>query len=113
MIKDIGRVITGNTPSKNDGSFYSSDDIGFIKPDIISDEKIIYVKTTKEFISEQARSKARIVKDNAVLITCIGIIGKICVIKNGEYAFNQQINAIEPNERVTAEYLAYCLIRKG
>ena len=110
LIKEIGKVITGNTPSKNNSGFYSSNDIGFIKPDVISDEKITYIETTNEFISEQARSKARIVKDNAVLITCIGIIGKICIVKDGEYAFNQQINAIEPNERVSAEYLAYCLL---
>ena len=81
LIKEIGKVITGNTPSKNNSGFYSSNDIGFIKPDVISDEKITYIETTNEFISEQARSKARIVKDNAVLITCIGIIGKICIVK--------------------------------
>lgn len=110
LIKDLGKVITGNTPSKNNNEFYSSDDIGFIKPDVISDEKITYIKSTNEFISERARSKVRIVNNNAVLVTCIGSIGKICVVKEGEYAFNQQINAIEPNERVSAEYLAYCLL---
>lgn len=110
LIKEIGRVITGNTPSKSNEVFYESDDIGFIKPDIISEDKITYIKSPKEFISEQARSKARIVCNKAVLVTCIGSIGKIGIIDSGEYAFNQQINAIEPNEKVSSEYLAYCLL---
>lgn len=110
LIKEIGRVITGNTPSKSNEVFYESDDIGFIKPDIISEDKITYIKSSKDFISEQARSKARIVCNRAVLVTCIGSIGKIGIIDGGEYAFNQQINAIEPNEKVSSEYLAYCLL---
>ncbi len=110
MIKEIGRVITGNTPSKSNQAFYASDDIGFIKPDMISEEKITYIKSSKEFISEQARSKARIAGNKAVCVTCIGIIGKIGIIDGGEYAFNQQINVIEPNEKVSSEYLAYCLL---
>ena len=109
-IRELGRVITGNTPSKHNNEFYSSNDIFFIKPDIISDKKITYIKSTNEFISEKARSKARIIKNNAVLVTCIGSIGKICIVKDGEFAFNQQINAIESNEKVSVDYLAYCLL---
>ena len=109
-IRELGRVITGNTPSKNNYEFFSSNDIFFIKPDIISDKKITYIKSTNEFISEKARSKARIIENNAVLVTCIGSIGKICIVKDGEFAFNQQINAIEPNGKVSVDYLAYCLL---
>lgn len=110
MIKEIGRVITGNTPSKSNRAFYASDDIGFIKPDMIGEDKITYIKSSREFISEQARSRARIAGNKAVCVTCIGIIGKIGIIDGGEYAFNQQINVIEPNEKVSSEYLAYCLL---
>lgn len=110
LIKEIGRVITGNTPSKSNRAFYASDDIGFIKPDMIGEDKITYIKSSREFISEQARSRARIAGNKAVCVTCIGIIGKIGIIDGGEYAFNQQINVIEPNEKVSSEYLAYCLL---
>lgn len=110
LIKEIGRVITGNTPSMRNEEFYASDDIGFIKPDIINDDMITYIKASKEFISEQARLKARMAGNRSVLVTCIGSIGKIGIIDGGEYAFNQQINAIEPNEKVSSEYLAYCLL---
>ena len=110
LIKDIGKVITGNTPSKNQVEFYDSDDIRFVKPDIISDSQITKIESTNEYISEQARSKARIVGAGAVFVTCIGSIGKIGIAVDGEYAFNQQINAIEPNENILPQYMAYCLL---
>lgn len=110
FIKDLGKVITGNTPSKNQVEFYDSNDIRFVKPDIISDSQITKIESTNEFISERARSKARIVGAGTVFVTCIGSIGKIGIAVNGEYAFNQQINAIEPNEKVLPQYLAYCLL---
>lgn len=109
FIKDLGRVSTGNTPSKKEEAFYDSDDIGFVKPDIISDSEITYIEDTQEYLSESARKKARIVPINSVFVTCIGSIGKVGIAKNKEFAFNQQINAIEPNEKVLPEYLAYCL----
>lgn len=106
-LKDLGKISTGNTPSKNISEFYNSEDIGFVKPDIISELQIDYVENTTEYLAEVARNKARIVKKNAVFVTCIGNIGKIGIVKNKELAFNQQINAIEPNEKVLPKYLAY------
>lgn len=106
-LKHLGKISTGNTPSKNILEFYNSEDIGFVKPDIISELQIDYIENTTEYLAEAARNKARIVKKNAVFVTCIGSIGKIGIVKNKELAFNQQINAIEPNEKVLPKYLAY------
>ena len=106
-LKDLGKISTGNTPSKKIPEFYDSKDIGFVKPDIISEFQIDYIENTTEYLAEAARNKARIVKKNAVFVTCIGSIGKIGIVKNKELAFNQQINAIEPNEKVLPKYLAY------
>ena len=108
-IKDLGEIITGNTPSKSIPEFWNSKDIYFIKPDIISDENINYIKNSKEYISNIAEKKARVVYGKAIFVTCIGSIGKIGVIESGKYAFNQQINAIVPNENVNIKYLAYNL----
>ena len=36
-LKDIGKIITGNTPSKKEESYWSSNDICFVKPDLISE----------------------------------------------------------------------------
>lgn len=109
-MKELGEIITGNTPSKKTEAFWSSEDICFIKPDIIADDGINEIVDSNEYISEDARKKARVVGKNSIFITCIGSIGKIGIASDGEYAFNQQINAIIPNDRVQPKYLAYNLL---
>jgi len=107
---DLGQIITGNTPSKNHLEFYESSDIPFIKPDDF--ESLNSISTSlnhKSYISEKARSKARIIPKQSVLVTCIGIIGKVMLTET-EVSFNQQINAIIPNNLILAKYLAYQLI---
>ena len=109
-ISELGKVITGNTPSKKIKEFWDKDDVGFVKPDIISDEHIVKIKSKdcNEFISNAAISKARIVPTNSIFVTCIGNIGKIGVATEN-LAFNQQINAIIPNENVNLDYLCYAI----
>lgn len=110
MLKEIGDIITGNTPSKNSKEFWDSKDICFIKPDIIADSRVHEICESNEYISECARKKARIVSKDSIFVTCIGSIGKVGIAGEGEYAFNQQINAIVPNEKVNPRYLAYNLL---
>ena len=110
-LKDIGKIITGNTPSKKEESYWSSNDICFVKPDLISENGISIIEDSNEYISEAARSKARVVSKDTVFITCIGSIGKVGIAGEGDYAFNQQINAIVPNDRIEPRYLAYALLR--
>jgi len=109
-LRDLGEIITGNTPSKKTIEFWDSEDICFVKPDTISDTDITDITDTNEYISEFARSKARVVGENAIFVTCIGSIGKIGIAKKGEYAFNQQINAIIPNSKINSKYLAYAIL---
>ena len=109
-LKKLGEITTGNTPSKKDGSYWDSEDICFVKPDRIADEGITLINDSSEYISENARSKARVVSKDAVFVTCIGSIGKIGIASSGDYAFNQQINVIEPNKKVLPRYLAYNLL---
>ena len=107
---DLGKIITGNTPSKKTLEFYDSNDIPFIKPDDFKTiDEISSSKGNKNYISENARNSARIVPKNSVLVTCIGIIGKV-MISESELSFNQQINAIVPNELILSKYLAYLLL---
>ena len=107
---DLGKIITGNTPSKKILEFYDSNDIPFIKPDDFKTiDEISSSKGNKNYISENARNSARIVPKNSVLVTCIGIIGKV-MISESELSFNQQINAIVPNKLILSKYLAYLLL---
>ena len=109
---DVGKVITGNTPKTSDLQNYTSNDICFVKPSDIADGTVAYLDGSEFYISEYARAKARILPPKSVLVTCIGIIGKVA-INNVECAFNQQINAIIPdNSKCLTEYLAYAVQNK-
>ncbi|MDK0576876.1 restriction endonuclease subunit S [Clostridium perfringens] len=108
-IKELGDISTGNTPSKKNKEFYDSKDIMFIKPDDI-DEDIKELSSSKEYISFIAKEKSRIIPKNTLLVTCIGSIGKIAINKE-EGAFNQQINAIVPHNKIfSSKYLAYVIM---
>lgn len=109
-IKELGTVITGNTPSKKQKEYYESEDICFIKPDMILENNVCNITGSKEYISEKARAKARIVKKGDIFVTCIGTIGKIGISQMEECAFNQQINVIQSNDKIYSKYLAYCLL---
>ena len=108
-LNEIGEIITGNTPSKSDTNFWDSPDICFIKPDVIAEDEITELLDSNEYISENARNKARIVNENSILVTCIVSIAKIGIVKIRECAFNQQINAIIPDKNIDTKYLCYCL----
>ena len=106
---DVGTIITGNTPKTSDKENYSSKDIPFIKPSDISETEISTINCSEYYIAEQAKNKARIIPINSILVTCIGIIGKIGINKI-ECAFNQQINSIIPDlSKCISEYLAYAI----
>ena len=110
MIKELGEIITGNTPSKKKQEFWKSKDIFFVKPDSIPDNGVNIIRDSNEYISEEAREKARIASQNSIFVTCIGSIGKIGIAAEGEFAFNQQINVVVPNKNINAKYLAYNLL---
>ena len=92
QIKDIGNVITGNTPPTSNKLNYNNGirmwaspaDLGLFK----------YVKETKTKISASGFEQTRKLPKNSLLITCIGsTIGKIGIAFE-EMSSNQQINAI-------------------
>ena len=108
---EIGTIITGNTPSKNNDEYYGSDDIMFIKPSDIDEKYITNLEKSEGYIFEKARNKVRILPKDTVLVTCIGTIGKVGILEK-EGTCNQQINAIIPNDMIVSKYLAYLIKSK-
>lgn len=93
-INELGVVTTGSTPpSKLDNMFDGP--IPFVTPgDLDSDEEY------KRTVTEEGAKRSRMVGKNALLVCCIGAtIGKRRRVKEN-VAFNQQINAIEWNEKI-------------
>ena len=107
-LSEIGRIFTGNTPSMKEPSYYESNDIPFIKPSDLNESGVTNIEGVEAYISEKARPVARIIPPNAVLVTCIGTIGKIGITSR-ESCCNQQINFVVPNDGINSLYLAYCL----
>lgn len=72
-LKDLGKIVTGNTPKMSERENFDSADIPFIKPGDISDDSITVINKGQFFISENARDKARILPSDSILVTCIEI----------------------------------------
>ena len=106
---ELGKIITGNTPKTSDAQNYESNDICFVKPSDFTDNEITEIHQSEFYISEYAKDKARVLPTDSILVTCIGIIGKVAINKV-PCAFNQQINAIVPEKKVCdPRYVAYAI----
>ncbi len=105
---NIGSVVTGNTPKTSVVRNYASKDVSFYKPsDFNEDVKVMLDAETK--VSLSALKGARVLPEKAVMVTCIGTIGKIG-IATSECISNQQINTIIPNTDIDSKFLAYSLL---
>lgn len=103
---ELADIMTGNTPSMKVNEYYDSNDIPFIKPDSF---KSHFELEANSFISNKAERKARIVGSNCILVSCIGIIGKVGITFQ-KVAFNQQINSLNVKPHYDIEYIAYNLL---
>jgi type I restriction enzyme S subunit len=92
-VDDLGKIVTGSTPSKSKSEFYGIE-YPFYKP---TDLNAGYnTRISIDGLSEQGIQKARFLSENTILVTCIGAtIGKVGIIRKAG-ACNQQINAIIP-----------------
>lgn len=106
-LKLFGQIITGNTPPRTESDNYSSDFIEWIKTDNIVANRT-YLTVATEYLSEKGLAKARCVTTGALLVACIaGSVESIgrAAIANRPVSFNQQINAIQPNEKTNSLFL--------
>lgn len=111
-LREIGKITTGNTPSKAVPAYYDHPFIEWIKTDNIEQDSQ-FATVAKEFLSEEGAMRGRVVDEGSLLVACIAgsieSIGKSC-ITNRRVAFNQQINAIVPNELIDILFL-YHLVK--
>ena len=105
-IKDLGTVITGTTPSKENKNYWNDGTIAWITPTDINYERDISNSITS--LTKEGLKKGRFVPKNSILVTCIASIGKNAVIKV-DGSCNQQINAIIPNNKFNSNYIYYLM----
>lgn len=113
QLSELGKIVTGKTPSTTNSEYWDGD-IPFITPTDINGYDTFYQIQTERSISELGASKQKktILPPNSICITCIGsTIGKPCVTKVSSIT-NQQINSIVPNKCNDFRYIYY-LIREN
>ena len=110
--KDIGKIVTGNTPSKANPLYYNSSFIEWVKTDNI-ENNLLYATKAKEYLSEEGAKCGRIVDKGSLLVACIAgsleSIGKSC-ITDRRVAFNQQINAVVPDKSTCVLFLYHLIM---
>jgi len=108
---DVGQLVTGNTPRTSNREYYDKDYLPWVTPPDLGDG--IRVNTTKKYLSKKGAEVARVLPKGAVMISCIGNLGKVGIAEK-ELATNQQINSVIFNNNVLPEYgFYYCLTLKN
>jgi type I restriction enzyme S subunit len=103
QFKDVGEVVTGNTPSKSNSDYFGGD-FPWIKPGDLKDRKITEFE---ESLTELGAKKiARILPPNSVMVSCIGNLGKIGIIDR-KATTNQQINSVVFNKSIVNPFFGF------
>ena len=101
VLGEVGEVVTGNTPSRKRPEYYGTG-IEWIKSDNINHPSF-FLTEAEERLSVSGKAVARTSPKGSILVTCISgspsCIGN-AAIADREVAFNQQINAFVPGERI-------------
>ena len=101
---NMGDISTGNTPSKNNYSYWSNGTIPFFKPADLVQKKNMH--TASEYLSVEGFKKARYVEKDSILVNGIGNIGVTGIVKK-EGAFNQQMHSVKPYNYIDSDFLFY------
>jgi len=106
-IDDFGTVLTGKTPATKDSDNYGGD-IPFVKtPDMHGQAFVL--QTTTYLTEKGAKTQAnKFLPAGALLVSCIGTVGVVSLTAEN-CQFNQQINAVIPNEDSLRYYCYFAL----
>jgi len=105
-INDIGNIITGSTPPTNTQKYYNGERL-FISPSDIGNTK--YIVKTEKHLSDDGLKISRVLPKYAIVVTCIGELGKTGITTTF-CTTNQQINSVICNPNVMdSEFFYYCI----
>lgn len=108
-IGDLGKIITGSTPSKKNPDNYG-DFALWIKPTDM-DENNKYTRETEEMFSERSAEacRSRLIPKDSILVPCIGTVGTKLTMSPIDCFTNQSVNAIVPNDDYDNHYVYYLI----
>lgn len=107
---DIGKVVTGKTPSTKDPENFGGSYPFITIPDL-KDQR--YVVKTDRTVSEKGAKILRSIKlpPNSVVMSCLATVGETGITMQESFT-NQQINAVIPDTKVSDPEFLYYLFRK-
>ena len=98
---DIGAIVTGSTPPTSDRSNYGID-YPFCSPSDVGGQR--YISETERYVSDKGYRLGRPIPPGGIIVTCIGIIGKLGIASRAMIA-NQQINAVIVKPEFDVEFI--------
>jgi len=110
-IKDLGKIITGKTPSTKKPELFG-DEYPFITPSDISSYDVYHIQKTVRGLSKKGyfSQKGKLLPAKTVCYVCIGsTVGKICLTKEASFTNQQLNNIIVDRSRHVPEYIYYRL----
>ena len=106
-IGDLGRIVTGKTPSTKQTDFWGGN-IPFVTPaDLQNGKRILKTERT---VTENGANAVRgaLLPPKSICVSCIGNLG-YTAMTTCESVSNQQINSIIPSEDYDAEFVYYLM----
>jgi type I restriction enzyme S subunit len=107
-LQDLGRIITGKTPSTKDSENFGGD-IPFVSPRDLDGDR--YIDNTERTLTLKGAESVKnsIVPERSVLVSCIGSDMGKAAINRRECVTNQQINSIIVSNNFDAKFVYYNL----
>lgn len=105
-VVDIGKVITGTTPSTGVNEYWG-EGYPFVTPSDFSESK--YVHETERYVTEEGIEKGKLIPKDSVMVTCIASVGEVAMASK-QCITNQQVNTIICNEKVDSHFIYYTML---
>ncbi|NCU31040.1 restriction endonuclease subunit S [Candidatus Saccharibacteria bacterium] len=100
---EVGKIITGKTPSTTDKSHWTGE-VKFVTPTDMDGQK--YQETSTRTVSYTG---SLMLPEKSIMYTCIASIGKMSM-SVGDTITNQQINSFIPSSKICNEFTYYNLL---
>ena len=110
-IGDVGRVVTGKTPSTKDPDNFEGEFPFITIPDL--DDRVFIDQSARTLSKKGANTvKSSLLPAGSVMMSCIATIGR-CGITVRPCFTNQQINSVVPDDQTDAKFLFYVFTQLG
>lgn len=112
-LKEVGEIITGNTPPTSQRQYYDEGTEGYLWASPADLGKGKFIKSTIKTLTKAGFEQTRSIPEQAILVTCIGsTIGKIGM-SEFQMSSNQQINSLVCKDKSDPNYYYYVLESKA